>query len=89
MFGISLTVPETLAATAHPWKRSYETYFSMSFVKRLVKRKPGIWHPRKKPSPALTERKEKRKFYNVSVARGIVYLIYSEFKAGREFSQRL
>lgn len=29
--------------------------------------------PWKKPSPALTERKKKRKSYNVSIARGIMY----------------
>lgn len=38
---------------------------------------------KKKPSPVLTERKEKSMFYNVSVATCIVYLNYSEFQGRR------
>lgn len=52
LLGISLPVPETLAATVLPGKRSYETYFSMRFVNRLSK-EILVYGIQKNPSPVL------------------------------------
>lgn len=84
LLGISLLVPETPSATVLPRQRSYETYFSMSFVNCLSKEKLVYGIQKKNhPSPVLTERKEKNKFSNVSVATCILHFIYSEFQ-GRQ-----
>lgn len=40
--------------------------------------------PMKETSPTFDGNEEEKEFYNISVAGGIVYLIYSEFQGRRK-----